>query len=74
MIPTHGADSKRIDGENGVLHLYPGHGGHAQELNYKVKYRAIDTNQMEWTDRKGNVTIAHAGNSADKPARSSRFL
>lgn len=43
-----------IDGENGVLHLYPERGGHPQDL----KYRIVDKNQMEWTDEKGNVTIA----------------
>ncbi len=46
--------SGKIDGDNGVLHLYPDRGGHTQELKYKV----IDKNQMEWTDQKGNVTIA----------------
>jgi hypothetical protein len=46
--------SGKIDGDNGVLHLYPDRGGHIQELKYKI----IDKNQMEWTDQKGNVTIA----------------
>ncbi len=44
----------KIDGENGVLHLYPERGGHTQEIKYKI----VDENQMEWTDQKGNVTIA----------------
>lgn len=43
----------KIDGENGVLHLYPDRGGHAQELRYRI----VDKNQMEWTDQKGNITI-----------------
>ncbi|MGE3154774.1 MAG: hypothetical protein AB7G48_20015 [Nitrospiraceae bacterium] len=43
-----------VDGENGVLHLYPDRGGHSQEIKYKI----VDKNQMEWTDQKGNVTIA----------------
>jgi hypothetical protein len=46
--------SGKIDGENGVLHLYPDRGGNAQELKYKM----VDKNQMEWTDQKGNITIA----------------
>lgn len=43
-----------VDGENGVLHLYPERGGHTQEIKYKI----VDKNQMEWTDQNGNVTIA----------------
>lgn len=43
-----------IDGENGVLHLYPERGGRPQE----IRYRILDKNQMEWTDQRGNVTIA----------------
>ncbi|MEX5215813.1 MAG: hypothetical protein NW703_16860 [Nitrospiraceae bacterium] len=43
-----------VEGENGVLHLYPDRGGHSQEIKYKI----VDKNQMEWTDQKGNVTIA----------------
>lgn len=43
-----------VDGENGVLHLYPERGGHNQEIKYKI----VDKNQMEWTDQKGNITIA----------------
>ena len=43
-----------VDGEDGVLHLYPEGGGSPQEITYKV----VDKNQMEWTDQKGNVTIA----------------
>ena len=46
--------SGKIDGENGVLHLYPERGGHTQE----IRYRIVDKNQMEWTDQKGNVMIA----------------
>lgn len=46
--------SGTIDGENGVLHLYPNGGGHTQELHYRI----VDKNQMEWTDQKGTVTIA----------------
>lgn len=46
--------SGKIDGDNGVLHLYPERGGHTQEIKYKI----VDKNQMEWTDQKGNVTIA----------------
>jgi hypothetical protein len=42
-----------IDGEHGVLHLYPERGGHVQE----IKYRVVDKNQMEWTDQQGTVTI-----------------
>ncbi len=43
-----------VDGESGVLHLYPEGGGRPQAITYKV----VDKNQMEWTDQKGNVTIA----------------
>jgi hypothetical protein len=43
-----------VDGDDGVLHLYPQGGGSSQEIKYKV----VDKNQMEWTDEKGNVTIA----------------
>jgi hypothetical protein len=43
-----------VDGENGVLHMYPVGGGRGQEVKYKI----VDKNQMEWTDQKGNVTIA----------------
>jgi hypothetical protein len=46
--------SGKIDGGNGVLHLYPDRGGHTQELRYRI----VDKNQMEWTDQKGNVTVA----------------
>jgi hypothetical protein len=44
----------KIDGESGVLHLYPERGGQTQEIRYKI----VDKNQMEWTDQKGIVTIA----------------
>jgi hypothetical protein len=56
MMVSRGAKmmNGNVDGENGVLHLYPEGGGHPQEINYKV----LDKNQMEWTDQKGNVTIA----------------
>jgi hypothetical protein len=54
LLAGNKQQSGKIDGENGVLHLYPDRGGHAQELKYKV----LDKNQMEWTDQKGNVTIA----------------
>jgi hypothetical protein len=43
-----------IDGENGVLHLYPDGGGPGQEIKYSI----VDKNQMEWTDQKGVTTIA----------------
>lgn len=43
-----------VDGDDGVLHLYPEGGGYPQEIKYKV----VDKNQMEWIDQKGNVTIA----------------
>jgi hypothetical protein len=46
--------SGMIDGEHGVLHLYPDRGGHTQELRYRI----VGTNQMEWTDQKGHVTTA----------------
>jgi hypothetical protein len=53
LLAGNKQQSGKIDGGNGVLHLYPDRGGHPQELKYKV----IDKNQMEWTDQKGNVTI-----------------
>ncbi len=43
-----------IDGENGVLHLYPDGGGRGQEVKYKI----LDKDEMQWTDQKGVVTIA----------------
>jgi hypothetical protein len=46
--------SGRIEGENGILRLHPERGGRVQELRYRI----VDKNQMEWTDQKGNVTIA----------------
>jgi hypothetical protein len=53
LLAGNKQQSGKIDGDSGVLHLYPDRGGHAQELKYKI----IDKNQMEWTDQKGNVTL-----------------
>ena len=44
--------SGRIEGENGVLRLYP-QNGRVQELQYRI----VSDKQMEWTDQKGNVTV-----------------
>jgi hypothetical protein len=54
LLAGNKQQSGKIDGENGILHLYLERGGHTQEIRYKI----VDKNQMEWTDQKGNVIIA----------------
>jgi hypothetical protein len=47
--------SGRIEGEHGVLRLVPKQGGNSEEIQYRI----IGTNQMEWSDQQGNVTVMH---------------
>lgn len=53
LLAGNRQQSGRMDGENGVLHMYPERGGSMQT----IRYRVIDKSQLEWTDDKGNVTL-----------------
>jgi hypothetical protein len=53
LLAGNREQSGTIDADRGVLHLYPERGGQPQE----IRYRVVDRNQMEWTDKAGNVTI-----------------
>jgi hypothetical protein len=51
LLAGNKTQSGQMDGQNGVLHLYPERGGTAQE----IRYRSVQKDQMEWTDAKGTV-------------------
>ncbi len=44
----------RMETASGVLRMHPERNGQVVE----IRYRSSNPNQMEWTDSKGNVTVA----------------